>query len=178
MGKVMTDRVARYAQWTRDTLASPSEFLQMLDQSGDLDEVCRNLDLPRSRVVAFLAEHADLDAMANRALARHADRLVAEGVEIAAGEPVAVVDHEGKLVRDENGEPVLVEQSVQRDNLRVKANFQAAAFYKRSRYGEKLDVTVAVVDIRGALAEARARIAERPVIVGVATAVEDDDCGI
>lgn len=177
MGAVMNDRVARCSQWMRETLASPTEFLQRLDDAGDLNEVCRELDIPRSRVVAFLAEHAGLNAMANRALERHADRLVAEGVEIAAGEPVAVVDHEGRPVRDENGEPVLVEQSVQRDNLRVKANFQAAAFYKRSRYGEKLDVTVAVVDIRGALAEARARITERPVIAGVAT-VEEDDCGI
>lgn len=165
-------------QWMRETLASPAEFLQRLNDAGDISEVCRELDIPRSRVVAFLAEHAGLNAMANRALERHADRLVAEGVEIAAGEPVAVVDHEGRLVRDENGEPVLVEQSVQRDNLRVKANFQAAAFYKRSRYGEKLDVTVAVVDIRGALAEARSRVNERSALVGQSSMVDEEDVGI
>ena len=85
MGAIMNDRIARLVEWQKFVLteAGRSEFLQRLEMCGDIDDVCRDMDLPRGRVVAFMAHHAELDDAADRALKRYSHRLVAETLDIA-----------------------------------------------------------------------------------------------
>ena len=139
MGDVKNDRIARLIAWQEFVLTERgrSEFLQRLLLVGDVDDVCREMDLPPSRVVAFLAEHGELDEAADRALKRYSHKLVAETLEIA----------------DASGD----------DKLRVGARFKVAGMYNRPVYGDsvKIDhqVTVGVSQALQMISERRRAIA-------------------
>lgn len=135
MGAVKNDRIARLIEWQRFVLtdAGRSEFLQRLELCGDVDMVCRDMDLPRGQVVAFLAHHADLDDAADRALKRYSHRLVADTLEIA----------------DESGDAKLM----------VGTRLKVASMYNRPVYGDsvKIDhsVTVGISSALQAISERR-----------------------
>ena len=118
----MNDRVARLIEWQKFVLTDDgrSEFLQRLAMSGDVDSVCRDMDLPRNQVIAFMAHHAELDDAADRALKRYAHSLVAETLDIA----------------DETADA----------KLRVGTRLKVASMFNRPVYGDsvKIDHTVTV----------------------------------
>ena len=130
---IKNDRIARLIEWQKFVLtdAGRSEFLQRCEEVGDLGEVCRQMDLKSSLVVAFLAMHKELDGRAKRALEWHTHRIVAEAVEITDSPTV--------LTDPETGETV--DSSVKRDSLRAKIRIQAAGLWNRRDYGQQTKVT-------------------------------------
>lgn len=139
MNAVKSDRIARLVEWQKSVLtdAGRGEFLQRLEMYGDLDEVCRSLDLPRGHVVAFLAHHAELDDAADRALKRYSHRLVSETLDIA----------------DSSADPKLM----------VGTRLKVASMYNRPVYGDsvKIDhsVTIGISSALQAISERRRSIA-------------------
>lgn len=139
MGAVKNDRIDRLIAWQEFVLTERgrNEFLQRLLLCGDVVDACREMDLPPSRVVAFLAEHAELDDAADRALKRYSHGLVAETLEIA----------------DASGD----------DKLRVGARFKVAGLYNKPMYGDvvKIDhqVTVGVSQALQVISERRRALA-------------------
>ena len=121
-----SDRMRRLIAWQRLVLTKEGrgEFLARLAASGDIDGVCRDMDLPRGRVMAFLAQHADLDGEAKRLLEMHTHVLAAEAIEIAdGGANAAAVDG------------VMSEPDVSRDRLRVEARLKVIEKWNRKGYG-------------------------------------------
>lgn len=139
MSKITNDRLARLVEWQESVLteAGRDEFLQRCARVLHLDEVCRELDLPRDRVLAFLAGHADLNAAARAAMEWYAHHLVAEAKTIADGAPTVVKDPEtGEPLIDSLGNVVTAWPDVRWAKLQVDTNFRLAGVYKPSRYGE------------------------------------------
>lgn len=152
MGAVKNDRIARLVEWQKFVLteAGRSEFLQRLEMSGDVDAVCRDMDLPRGQVVAFMAHHAELDDAADRALKRYSHRLVAETLEIA----------------DESDDA----------KLRVGTRLKVAGMFNRPVYGDsvKIDhsVTVGISSALQAISERRRAAVSAPSDISDAVIVD------
>ncbi len=140
MGEVRNDRLARLIGWQRFVLTpeGKSEFLQRLGESGDLDEVCREMDLPRVRVLAFVASQAELSEAAKAVLELKAHQMVAEGLEI---------------VDDREGDP-------DASSRRVRADYRlkVAEKWAKGMYGAK---GVDVGAMAEGITEALQRISER-----------------
>jgi hypothetical protein len=115
VGEVIVDRLVRYSEWVSsvETPVGRERFLSECARVGDVGEVCRELDLPRGRVVAFLAQNAEMDQAVNRALKRYGDELVSEAKEVA----------------DASGAAGLI----------VKTNLKIAGYYNE-RYRESVEV--------------------------------------
>lgn len=138
MGAVMADRVARYVSLIEapDTL---DVLCQRVADEGSLVDICRSLDVPHGRVLTWLMADAARYAVYQRALEVYAHSLVAETVKLADGEPRAVLDGAGKPMMGEDGKPLVIENDVPRDKLRVETRFRVAKHHAPSVYGEKIE---------------------------------------
>ena len=114
---VRNDRIARLNEWEAqvETDAGRDEFLQRCSKAKNIDAVCVDMDLPRDRVVAFLAAHAELDKAAKRALESYAHARFSEIVDIADGDS----------------------PYIQRDRLKIYARKITAEVYAARTYAPK-----------------------------------------
>lgn len=142
MGAVMADRIHRLIEWQKFVLTEKGrdEFLQRLTQCGNIEQVCGDMDLPPTRVLAFLAYYAELNEAAKRAMELYAHTLIAQAGEIADAKLEAVFDAEGKPLMDERGQVVTVPRDTQRDTFTVNTKFKVAKAYHRKFYGDEVAV--------------------------------------
>lgn len=142
MGAVISDRIDRLIQWQKFVLteAGRDEFLQRLTQCGNIEHVCQDLDLPVSRVLAFMAYYGELSEAADRAMKLYAHTLVAGAVEIADAKLEAVYGPDGRPLVDEDGAVVTVPRDTQRDTFNANTKFKAAKFYHKQYYGDAVEV--------------------------------------
>lgn len=96
---IRADRAARYADWKLEVAsdAGREKFLQELAGCGSVAVFAKSRDLPRERVGAFLAEHAELNEQAKEALVAYTNQLAADVIAIAD----ELVDEEITLDRRE-----------------------------------------------------------------------------
>jgi hypothetical protein len=143
--EVQGDRIARLVAWQDavQTDEGREEFLQKCSKARSVDAVCTEMDLPRDRVVAFLAMHAELDGAAKRALESYAHARMSEIIEI--------VDRDSPYV--------------QRDRLRMNGRALLAQFYAPRTYAPRQEVTHELgQSFTEALLEiSRRRMLERPI---------------
>lgn len=155
MGRpVRNDRINRLIEWQRFVLTEEGreEFLQRLVGSGDLDEVCREMDLPRGRVLAFVASHVELSEAARGILEMQAHVMATEALEIA--------DEQKAAVKEDGSE---YDPDVPRDRLRVDTRLKLIEKWNRKAYGKvvehKHDVTVDLGErLRRAMERAAGRV--------------------
>lgn len=146
MGEIVQDRIARFVELIAPgrSAATMDELSQRVAEGETLDAVCQEWAVPYGRVSAWLAADPMRMSTYESALRLWADRLATETVALA----------------DDGG------GDVQHARLRVDTRMKLVSKLDRTRFGERLDVTVAVVDVRGALEEARARVGKRdPVLI-------------
>ncbi len=144
---VKNDRINRLIEWQRFVLTEGgrSEFLQRVGESGSVREVCREMDLPESRVIAFMAIQPELKEMVERIKELRSHEMAMEGLEI---------------VDDREDDPDAASRRV-RSDYRLKL----AEKWNRRDYGKvvehKHDVTV---DLGERLRRAMERAAAKPAI--------------
>jgi len=136
---IKNDRIARLIEWQKFVLtdAGRSEFLQRCEEVGDLGEVCRQMDLKSSLVVAFLAMHKELDGRAKRALDWHTNRMVSEAVEIADTPQLGVT----RKTKADGSEEVTEEDMLGHRRLQVDTRLKVAGLWNRKDYGQQTKVT-------------------------------------
>ncbi len=146
---VRNDRINRLIEWQRFVLTEGGreEFLQRLGDSGSVREVCLDMDLPESRVMAFLAMQPELKEMATRMMELRSHEMAVEGLEI---------------VDDREGDPDAASRRV-RSDYRLKL----AEKWNRKDYGKvvehKHDVRLNLGErLRRAMERAAAARPDRP----------------
>lgn len=139
MGAVMQDRVARYVEMIErpDTLETLS---QRVAEEGSLADICRSLDVPHGRVLAWLMADPARYGVYQRALEIYAHEKVSEAIPIADAPPTPLLDEKGRVMLDAHDRPVMVQADTARDKLRVETRFRFAKHHAPAVYGEKIDV--------------------------------------
>lgn len=128
VGAVMQDRVARYVELIErpDTLEVIS---QRVADEGSLALICKSLDVPHGRVLAWLMADAARYAVYLRALEVYAHEKVSE--------TIAIADEQKEAVRKDGG---TYDPDVARDALRINTRFRAAKHHAPGLYAEKVEV--------------------------------------
>ncbi len=129
---IQNDRIARFAEKIGAEAETVDELCQRVTGGETLVEVCKEWDLPYSRIASWLEADADRWAAYERALKLRSDAWVAETVSISDGARAELIEHTRK---DGTTIVVPVLPDHQRDRLRVDARFRAAAKYDRARFG-------------------------------------------
>jgi len=151
---VRADRLARYTELIERERETLEELAVRVAEGESLWEICEEWAVPYGRFAGWIAADPRRQDIYDGARSIRADALADEIVEIADDE---TIDHQKAAVR-------------------IKARQWVATKWGRERYGEQSTVTVAVVDVREALAAARGRvIAGHAVAVIEAPPSADDD---
>jgi len=155
MGKVATDRVARYLAVIERERETLEELAVRVAEGESLAAVCKSWDIPAGRFGAWIASDPRRRDIYEGARQLRADALSDEVLEIA----------------DEKGE------DHQRDALRIRARQWAASKWDRGRYGDSV-----VVQHQGEtvvrLTFGERTVAEEPALVGQSSVVDEEDVGI
>ncbi len=138
MGELSQDKIARYVRMIESERETLTEMAERVASGETLVAICTGWDIPYGRFAAWLSADGRRSDVYEAARKIRADALADETLKIA-DDKNDDVDHQLRA-------------------LRIKARQWVAAKWDRDRYGEALDVRVAVVDVRGALEEARGRL--------------------
>lgn len=162
MGALMAARRERFERWVADEGAALEELAQRMGDGEFLPAICAGMDIPQSRVMAWLMGDVRRWEVYQRALRVQAD------LDVAA--TVAIAD---TLRVTREGEEVQVD--VPQAKLMIETRFKRAGFYDPERFSPKAGADVGAM--AEGITEALQRISERKRAEMLARQVEQIEQG-
>lgn len=108
-------------------------FCDAVSNGQTVAQVCRDLDIPRHQIYAWIE--------ADKAFAERMDAARAAGADAIADEALAIADETAFDTIDGKFGPKLNTEWVARSKLRVETRLKLLAKWHPKRYGDKLEVT-------------------------------------
>lgn len=160
---MMAARRERFERWVADEGAALEELAQRMGDGEFLPAICAGMDIPQSRVMAWLMGDVRRWEVYQRALRVQADMDVAATVAIA--DRLEVTQPDGEVVQVD----------VPQAKLMIETRFKRAGFYDPERFSPKAGADVGAM--AEGITEALQRISERKRAEMLARQVEQIEQG-
>src|SRR5258708_11589225 len=170
MGRVMTDRVARYAALIEAEAAAVEEMAQRVTDGESLVAICKGWDVPYGRFASWVVSDPARNDVYEGALRIYTDAMAFEARDIADTTQVGE-----RRKTTEEGTEVIEEDMLGHRKLRVETRLKLMAKWHRARYGDSLGVQhQGETVVRLTFGGERPALAGSSSVVPTAGAIEED----